>query len=33
MRPQPRYWFTALAVLITVGIVAEARVFAQGVSP
>ena len=33
MRPQPRYWCTALAVLITVGIVAEARVFAQGVSP
>ena len=40
MRPQSHYWFTALAVVIIVGIVAEARLLAQpppigtgGVSP
>ena len=33
MRPQSQHWFTVLAALITVGVVAEARVFAQGVSP
>ena len=40
MRPQSHSWFTALAVLIIVGIVAEARLLAQpppigtgGVSP
>ena len=33
MHPHRSHWFTALAVLFAVGLVAEVPVFAQGVSP
>ena len=33
MHPHRSHWFTALAVLFAVGLVAKATVFAQGVSP
>ena len=33
MRPHRHHWLTALATVFAVGLLAEARVFAQGVSP